>query len=134
MQSFSDCMKEYEDGGDAISPVSIVGNENAVNFGDPDNRDGANELFADITADILTPIPVIYERIRQTLIGLGYTIPSAVERSAVLTDSEGEMVFSLVYPGVVPVYLYFAFVVDEETTEVFAELVTQEDLDDILSE
>jgi len=121
---------EDMDGG-VISPST-----DAVNLSDPDNQDGVNELFGEIiAADPFAPIAVTYERIRQTLRGVGYTLPSALEQSALLSDTEGDIVFTLSFSELDPMYLYFAFVEnDDQSMEVFAEILTAEDLTDILSE
>lgn len=113
--------------------ILIIGTENAVNLSDPDNQDGTNELLSEITSNSLAPIAFTYERIRQTLMGLGYTLPSALERSVLLSDTEGEEVFSLCLPDIDRMYLYFAFVQeDDKSVEVFAEIVNANELKEIL--
>ena len=115
--------------------ASIIGADNAANLEDPENQDGVNELLADVTADTGIPIAVTYERIRHTLLGLGYVIPSVIESSSVLGDTEGETVIPLTRTDATTMFLYFAFVQnDDQTFDVFGEIMTQEELNDVLAD
>jgi hypothetical protein len=140
MNSFKQYLKECMEG-EGLLPT-ITGTDEAVDFFDPSQREATNFVLSDITDESQTYPAVVYEKVRSVLIGLGYSIPPVTDNPLLFGESEGEEIFGMTRP--LPAdspepdicYLYFAFCQVEDTTtyDVLAEIVTQEELEDILSE
>lgn len=140
MQGFRQHMKECMEGESWLP--AIVGSEGAVEFLDPNQRDAVNFILSDITDEEVLHPEITYERVRQVLSSLGYSIPAASARPELFGDTEGEEIFGMTRP--LPpdspepeiCYLYFAFAEDEtdHDYDVLAEIVTEQELEDILNE
>lgn len=139
MQGFRQHMKECMEG-EQLLPA-IEGIQGCVDFFDPAQREAVNFILSDIT-DEFAPCPeVVYERVRQVLMGLGYGIPPVSFRPELFSDTTGEEVFGLTRPQPPDEpehewnHLYFAFCQDEETQiyDVLAEIMTAEELEEILN-
>ena len=132
----SECME-----GEALLPA-ITGTEEAVDFFDPAQRDATNFVLSDLTDEATGAPEVMYERVRSVLSGLGYFIPPVSERPDLFGETEGEEVFGMVRPHSTDTpepsmcFLYFAFCQDDanESYDVLAEVVTTEELEEILYE
>jgi hypothetical protein len=115
---------EHESGGTPIPPTFTLGNL--------DDRESTNFVLLDITESTAHPA-VIYERVRQVLADVGCPIPFITEVSYLFSDECGEEFFRVVLAP--PVYLHFAFVLnDEGYYETLAELVEEPEVDSILNE
>lgn len=140
MQGFRQHLQECMEGESWLP--AITGSEDAVNFLDPVQRDAANFVLSDLTdGEVLHP-EVLYERVREVLMGLGYSIPPVSTRPELFGDTEGEEIFGMTRPQPPDspepeiCYLYFAFAQDEIDFDydVLAEIVTAQELEEILNE
>lgn len=139
MYSFRQYLRECLDG-EASLPATEGTNE-SVNFHDPVQREATNFILSDITDESGSPI-VVYERVRQVLMDMGYSIPPVSARPELFEGTDGEEVFGMTRPmppdSPEPAwcYLYFAFAQDEAglTYDILAEIVTSEELEEILYE
>lgn len=123
MIDFRDYLRECMDGVPAI-----IGDSDAINMQRLEDRDSVNFVLSDIT-DIESRPEVAYERVRGILQDIGYLIPPASSHTDLFMEDFGEAIIPLIQ-GVpaTPVFLYFAFC----DQEVLAEIVTEEELEDIL--
>jgi hypothetical protein len=123
MHSFEEYLSECLD-------VEVVGEPGALELHDPEHRDALNFALLDIT-DASHDTRLVYIEIASTLSGAGYQIPSVSEFPELL-ESDGEIIIGLIGPDgdPDPCALYFAF----SDQEIFAEIVTDEELDDIVSD
>lgn len=140
MQAFRQHVKEQMEG-EQLLPA-ITSSEDGVDFLNISQSDAVNFILSDIT-DEFAPCPeVVYERVRQVLMGLGYSLPPVSFRPELFGDTEGEEIFGMTRPQPPDspepkiCYLYFAFCQDEETQiyDVLAEIVTEQELEEILDE
>jgi hypothetical protein len=139
MQGFRKHIQECMEG-EALLPA-IEGDSDCANFFDPSVRESTNFVLADVTDEPgVTPI-VTYERVRLILMGLGYSIPPVSARPELFGDNEGEEIFGMTRPlppnSPEPAicFLYFAFCAsDDNTYDILAEIVTTEELEEILHE
>jgi hypothetical protein len=138
MQDFRLYIKECMEGENLLP--TIEGSSEAVNLLDADQREAINFILSDITDEVILDPVVAYERVRSVLLGIGYALPPVSARPELFDDTEGEEVFGMTRPqpfGSLEheiCYLYFAFLQTDESYDVLAEIVTEMELEDILSD
>lgn len=138
MQAFREYLKEQMEG-EQLLPA-IISSEDGVDFLNISQRDAVNFILSDITDEFVPCPEVVYERVRQVLVGLGYRLPPVSVSPELFDDTEGEEIFGMTRPlppdAPTPAicYLYFAFCQDEETQiyDVLAEIMTEAELESIL--
>lgn len=131
MLSFESYMQECFDGGEESAIEGVPALPGALDLSVPSNRDTINFALLDLTETSLSP-EVFYERTRGILSDVGYPLPSITSLTDVFTEESGEKILAL---GSAPLhYLYFAYLHDGELMESFAEVLTEDELDDVLSE
>lgn len=96
------------------------------------DRDELNFDLGDITDSDTVHPEVTYELVRQHLETHGVDLPPATAHSADFLEEDGELILPLVAENDTLLYLYFAFCKMDEGYEVFAELLTIEELEEIL--
>ena len=133
--SFKEYLKECLEGGEDSLPA-VHGEPDVIDFSNPADRESVNSVLSDRTDGVMGDPAVVYEQIRGILMDVGYAIPPASAYAELLSDTDGEEVIGL---GVTTHedggahYLYFAFSQDEDGDfEVLAEIVTEEELEEIL--
>ena len=127
--------------GEADLPA-ITGTQEAVDFFDPAQREATNFVLSDMTDEVSGAPEVTYERVRSVLLGLGYAIPPVSANHDLFGETEGEEVFGMTRPILADTqepticFLYFAFCQDDanDIYDVLAEIVTTEELEEILHE
>lgn len=130
MIDFRDYLRECMDGVPAIT-----GDSDAMDFQHTEDRDAVNFVLSDITDQEPNPDHA-YERVRGILHDIGYLIPPASSYAEMFLEGYGEAVIPLVHTSQEPAFLYFAYASEDETEnyEILAEIVTQEELEEILYE
>ncbi len=131
MQEFQVYIKECMDGVPAIT-----GDPGAMDLQVQAIRDTVNFFLSDVTDTEIVPERA-YERVRGVLGDLRYMIPPASSHTDLFVDGHGEEIIPLVHrENAVPVFLYFAYTSQDDTEnyEILAEIVTTEELEEILNE
>jgi hypothetical protein len=120
MDSFEDLLTECYD-------VEVVGEPDALDLHHPSNRDSLNFALLDITDTTHEP-GLAWREIYAALGVAGYPIPETSEYPELL-ESDGEIIVGLLAPGgePEPCALYVAW----SDGEVFAEIVTEDELEEI---
>jgi len=123
MDSFEEFLSECLD-------VEVVGEPDALDLHSPDHRDTLNFAFLDMTDASHDP-RVVYGEVATALGDAGYHIPEVNEFPELL-ETDGEILIGLVGPDgdPDPCALYFAF----SDQEIFAEIVTDEELESITTD
>ena len=123
MDSFEEFLSECLD-------VEVVGVPDALDLHVPANRDGLNFAILDMT-DASHDTRLVYGEIAAVLNDAGYQIPDVNEFPELL-ETDGEVLIGLIGPDgdPDPCALYFAF----SDQEIFAEIVTDEELEEITDE
>jgi len=127
MIDFGTYLQECMDGVPAIT-----GDLGAMNI--YEIRDAVNFVLSDIT-DIETEPEVAYERVRGILQDLRYLIPPASSHADMFIDGYGEAIIPLTHvEDAAPAFLYFAYASEDDTEnyEILAEIVTEEELEELL--
>jgi hypothetical protein len=107
----------------------VIGSIDAVSFQDEEERDQINLALEELTAQSLSP-DLIYTYVRELFANVGYDLPEIDVHA--FTD---EQIIGLVlHEQDDPCYFYFACVADELGQDIFAEVVTETELHDLLSE
>lgn len=125
--------QEYYYDGEGDSLPLIVGSHdaNAINLHNIENLDTLNDQL-DIEEEGTQDPITFFQKVRQLLGAAGYDLPEIT-----INDEEsGEDVFLLSHDGVdICCYLYCAYARKEDGLyEVFAELVTEDEFDDIVDD
>jgi len=113
---------------------AITGDPSSIDFHNPEDRESVNQVLLDLTDQEIDPV-VLYERARQTLDDIGYLIPSVTHHAKMFMDESGEVIVPLTTPTTQGhVFFYFAWASDNETEhpEILAEIVTPDELEEIL--
>jgi len=101
------------------------------------DRDALNDQLADLTdREILHP-EVVYEQVCEYLETHGIQLPLATVHTDQFLETAGELILPLVAEDAEEVlYLYFAFAQDETDYDynVWAEIVTTDELEEMLSD
>jgi hypothetical protein len=120
MNSFEDFLSECLD-------VEVVGEPDSVDLHDIPVRDSINFALLDITDTTHDP-RLAWDQIHVTLGDAGYPIPETSEYPET-SEADGEIIVGLIAPGgePEPCALYFAW----SDGEVFAEVVTENELEEI---
>jgi hypothetical protein len=131
MQDFQLYLKECMDGVPATSwdPTTI----DLLDIG---KRDEINFTLSDMT-NIPSLDPVItYEQVREVLARLGCELPLASSHAEEFSETDGELILPVIASGTQEsMFLYFAFLQDVDLTyDVLAEIVTTDELEEILNE
>jgi hypothetical protein len=123
-------MQECLDGGELLP--AIEGSPSAMDLSVPSNRDDLNFRLLDLTETSMSP-EVFYERTRNILGDVGYQLPPAISLAGVFDEESGEEILAL---GITPPlhYLYFAYIQDGDMTEMLAEVMTEDELEEFLHE
>lgn len=98
-------------------------------------RDSVNFVLSDIT-DLESSPEVAYERVRGILQDLRYLIPPSSSHADMFIDGYGEAIIPLTHAdAAMPVFLYFAYASEDDTEnyEILAEIVDEEELEEILN-
>jgi len=116
--------------GDLVIPF-VIGNPGAVDLSDPEVREDLNDEL-DVEVDKhFNEITVAYDRVRDLLSEVGYIVPV----HDAFTEPSHEEVYVLSSNGVdgesSVFYLYFAYVKNDLGFEVIAEILTQDELNDL---
>lgn len=99
------------------------------------DRDEINFDLDDITLDETLHPEVVYEFVRQYLQTHGIELPPVSAHAADFLEDDGEIILPLVSENNMLLYLYFAFSkMDDATYDMFAELLTIEELEEVLDD
>jgi hypothetical protein len=120
MNSFEEFVSECYD-------VEVVGEPDALDLHIPSDRDSLNFALLDITDTTHDP-RLAWDQVHVVLSEAGYPIPETSEYPETL-EADGEIVVGLIAPSgePEPCALYFAW----SDGEVFAEIVTENELEEI---
>lgn len=138
MQGFRQHLHECMEGENLLP--AIIGTDTAIDFLNPTDRESVNFVLSDITDGLVLRPEVVYERVRQVLLDIGYSIPPVCARPELFDDTEGEEIFGMTRPQPPNspeheiCYLYFAFAQAGTEYDVLAEVVTTDELGVILYE
>jgi len=124
----SDIINIEEDGDMDIIP--IFGSTHAVDLHDEESREEFNDLFDSITDEARNP-QIIYSELSSLLSSAGYIVPTPTE-----FVPDDEKIFALHFSEEderKPVYFYFAHsvVYEDGGSEIHAELLTEEELENL---
>jgi hypothetical protein len=123
-------MQECLDSGNLLP--AIEGTPDAIDLSVASNRDDLNFRLLDLTESSLSP-EVFYERTRSILSDAGYQLPPITSLAGVFDGESGEEILAL--GGSPPMhYLYFAYIQDDTITEMLAEVMTEDELEEFLHE
>ncbi len=121
-----------QDNGDTIPIIGVGGYPTALDLQSAENRDTLNLALFEVLDEPVITIELGYEKIRGILEEFGWdasNIPFSTFEDGI---EDGEEIYAITDDSIV--YLYIAFFVDSQGYyEFHAEIVTEDELNDILS-
>jgi len=109
----------------------VLATPGAINLGDPEVREEFNDTLSDLVESSVSDPTVTFDRVGDALLQAGYELP-AFDR---FTEEDKELVVGLLPDeDDAPVFLYFAYSGSDGPYEALAEIVSEGELDDLLSE
>jgi hypothetical protein len=133
MQDFRDYLKEQMEG---VPATTWDPSTSTFWLNDPSDRDVVNDQLADITDHEIVHPEVVYEQVCLYLQNQGIELPAVTVHANEFLETDGELILPLVATDAEEVvYLYFAWAQDETDFDydVLAEIVTTEELEEILN-